>query len=119
MPDFPPHLNLWLELSELLAEGAVSAAKHVKRKIKGKRKGAYLSRRPGPDETPMWSACVGLLRQELKPRGSKVRLARYLGIPKQRITDFTANGSRMPDAETLLQILNWLAQKRAGKDLSL
>lgn len=118
MHELPPQLNLWLELGDLLVESAVSAAKLAKKKIKRKRKGSYLSRRPGED-TPMWGACVVLLREELKPRGSKVRLARYLGIPKQRITDFTANGSRMPDAETLLQILNWLAQKRAGKDLSL
>jgi len=67
----------------------------------------------------MWNACAAMLRKELKPHGSKVRLARYLGIPKQRVSDFLRNGSRMPEAETLLQILNWLAQKQAGRDLSL
>jgi hypothetical protein len=67
----------------------------------------------------MWNACVGLLRSELKPFGSKVRLARFLGIPKQRLNDYLKLRSRMPDAETILQMLNWLAQKRAGVDLSL
>jgi hypothetical protein len=28
-------------------------------------------------------------------------LARYLGIPKQRLTDFLKGGRRMPDAETM------------------
>ncbi len=67
----------------------------------------------------MWNACAAMLREELKPYGSKVRLARYLGIPKQRITDYLKNNSRMPEAETLLLILNWLAQKQSGRDLSL
>jgi hypothetical protein len=46
-------------------------------------------------------------------------LARYLGIPKQRLTDFLKGGRRMPDAETMLQMMEWLAQKRTGLDLSL
>jgi len=60
-----------------------------------------------------------MLRDELKPYGAKARLARYLGIPKQRLTDYLKGLRRMPDAETALQMLNWLAQKRAGRDLSL
>ena len=118
MHDLPPQLNLWLQLGDLLVEGARIAAKQAKQKLKRKRKGSYLSKHPG-EETPMWNTCVGLLQQELKPRGSKVRLARYLGVPKQRITDYVTNGSRMPDAETLLRMLHWLAEKRAGQDLSL
>ncbi len=61
----------------------------------------------------MWNACAALLKVELQPWGAKVRLARHLGIPKQRVTDFVTNGSRMPDAETLLQIIEWLARRHA------
>jgi len=67
----------------------------------------------------MWNVCAALLREELKPYGSRARLARFLGIPKQRLSDFLKNGSRMPDAETLLRVLNWLAQKRVGRDIAL
>ena len=113
-----PRLKLWMELGGLLAEAAEGGAKQVKKSLTRRRKGTFRTRRPGVD-TPLWNACAALLRDELKPRGSKVRLARYLDIPKQRLSDFLKNGSRMPEAETLLQILNWLAQKQAGRDISL
>ena len=113
-----PRLKLWMDLGALLAEAAEAGAKHMKKQLKPRRRGSYLTRRPG-QETPMWNACAALLRDQLSPHGSKVRLARYLGIPKQRLSDYLKNGSRMPEAETLLQILNWLANKQAGKDLSL
>jgi hypothetical protein len=67
----------------------------------------------------MWNLCAALLREELRVVGSKVRLARYLGVPKQRLNDFLTGHSRLPDAELTLQMLNWLAQKRGGRDLSL
>src|SRR6266542_3123251 len=70
-------------------------------------------------DSPMWNICAALLREELRPLGAKVRLARYLGIPKQRITNFLTGHNRLPDAELTLQMLNWLAQKRAGRDLSI
>lgn len=118
MTPIHPQLKLWLDLGGLLAEVAEVSARQLRKKLKPTRRESYLTRRPG-DDTPLWNACAAMLRAELKPYGSKVRLARYLGIPKQRVTDFLKNGSRMPEAETLLQMLNWLAQKRTGRDLSL
>jgi hypothetical protein len=111
-------LKLWLELGGVLADVADEGAKALQRQLKPRRRGSYKARRPG-DETPLWNACAVLLRDELKPYGSKARLARYLGIPKQRLTDYLKGPRRMPDAEAALQMLNWLAQKRAGRDLSL
>lgn len=113
-----PRLRIYLELAELMAEAADAGARQAGRLLKPRRAGNYATVRPGPD-TPMWNACVDILRRELKPHGSKVRLARYLGIPKQRVTDYLKNGSRMPDAETLLRILNWLAHKQSGSDITL
>ena len=46
-------------------------------------------------------------------------IARYLGVPKQRLHDFLKGRTRLPDAELTLRLLNWLAHKRAGRDLSL
>lgn len=118
MTPIHPRLQLWLDLGGLLADAAEAGARQVKKQLKARRRASYLTRRPGAD-TPMWNACTVLLREQLKQRGTKVRLARFLGIPKQRLSDYLANGSRMPDAETLLQILNWLAHKQAGRDISL
>ena len=113
-----PRLQLWMDIGGLLADAAEAGAKQVKKQLRTRRRASYLTRRPGAD-TPMWNACAVLLREQLKQRGTKARLARFLGIPKQRLSDYLANGSRMPDAETLLQILNWLAHKQAGQDISL
>ena len=35
-----------------------------------------------------------------------------------RLTDFLVNPTRIPDGEVTLQLANWLAHKRAGRDLS-
>jgi transcriptional regulator with XRE-family HTH domain len=109
---------MWLDLGEALAVAAETGFRRVRLALRPKRKGSYHTRRPGYD-TPMWNVCAKLLKAELKVRGSKVRLARYLGIPRQRLQDYLNGRSRMPDAELLLRLLHWLSGKRAGRDLSL
>ncbi len=66
MTTIHPRLKLWMDLGGLLADAAEASAKHVKKQIKGRRRGSYLTRRPGED-TPMWNACTALLREQLKP----------------------------------------------------
>ena len=83
--------------------------------LRPRRKAAYTTRRPGP-ESPMWNVCSGLLRRELKAFGAKTRLARYLGIPRQRLNNFLNEKSRLPDAELTLRMLHWIAETRAGRD---
>jgi hypothetical protein len=111
-------IRAWMELSEILFAAGEEALKALKKGPRPRRKGSYTTLRPGP-LTPMWNQCRIALRAELKPHGTKVRLARYLGIPKQRLSDFLAGNRRMSDAELTLQMLYWLAAKRTGKDLSL
>jgi hypothetical protein len=113
-----PRIKVWLDLGGFLYDAAELAAQSAKRLLSERRRGSYATRRPGA-ETPLWNICAEQLRIELKPVGSKVRLARFLGIPKQRLNDFLKSNDRLPDAELTLQLLNWLAQKRAGRDLSL
>lgn len=112
-----PRVRGVIDLSGMLLAIAGAGAKAAYKKLRPKRRGAFLTRRPGP-ESPMWNAFAVTLNEELKPHGSKVRLARYLGIPKQRLSDFLAGKSRMPDAEVTLQLLCWLAEKRTGRDIS-
>ena len=116
----PPHprLALWLKLGEVLAIAAETGARRISLAMRPKRKGSYKTRRPGYD-TPLWNVCATLLKAELRARGSKVRLARYLGIPRQRLQDFLKGRSRLPDAELLLRMLHWMSEKQAGRDLSL
>jgi hypothetical protein len=113
-----PRIKLWLDIGGLLYDSAEAAAKTAKKVIRERRHGSYATRRPGED-SPLWNICAELLRAELRPLGSKVRLARFLGIPKQRLNNFLTGHNRLPDAELTLQLLNWLAQKRAGRDISL
>ena len=113
-----PRLRGCLALSEILFEAGEIGLRELQKRLRPKRKGSYRTRRPGLD-SPMWNVCVHALASELKPYGSKVRLARYLGIPKQRLSNFLAGRSRMPDAELTLQLLYWLSEKKAGRDISL
>lgn len=108
----------WMDLSEILFAAGEEGLQALRKKLRPRRKGSYKTVRPGPF-TPMWNQLRIALRSELKPYGTKVRLARYLGIPKQRLSDFLAGHRRMPDAELTLQLLYWLAAKRNGKDLSI
>ncbi len=118
VPFCHPRLILWLDLGEALAVAARTGAHRVALAMRPKRKGSYKTRRPGYD-SPLWNVCATLVQKELRVRGTKVRLARYLGIPRQRLQDFLKGRSRLPDAELLLRMLHWLAEKRAGRDLSL
>ena len=113
-----PALRPWLELGMMLAEVAGKGAIAALSDLRPRRRGSYRTRRPGV-ETPAWNCCAALLRAELRPLGAKVRLARYLGIPRQRLHNFLKDNSRLPDAELTLQMLHWLAEKRGGRDLSL
>lgn len=113
-----PRLALWMTLGEAVFVAAETGTRRIGLAMRPKRKGSYKTRRPGYD-TPLWNVCATLLRAELRARGSKVRLARYLGIPRQRLQDFLKARSRQPDAELLLRMLHWMAEKREGRDLSL
>lgn len=116
---FPIHpaLQPWLEHSEALAVAAHTGARHIQTALRPHRTKAYKTRRPGA-ESPMWNVCASLLRQALRPYGAKARLARYLGIPRQRLNDFLTGRSRLPDAELTVRLLHWLTEWRAGRDVS-
>ena len=114
-----PRFQFWGELAELMMIAAQAGAERAQQALRKRRKG-YRTRRPGL-HTPLWNVCAALLRQNLRPYGSKVRLARYLGIPRQRLNDCLKARSRLPDAEVLLRMLHWLSEKTAknSRDLTL
>jgi hypothetical protein len=69
---------------------------------------------PGPD-TPVWNQLVRSAAPYLRKRGDKVRLARLLGLPRQRIHQLLVGKSACADAERTLLLLAWVAARRAGK----
>ncbi len=49
-----------------------------------------------------------------------MRLARELGLPRQRVHEFLKSTAAMPDAERMLELMGWLVkcvrrQEKAGK----
>lgn len=118
MKDLHPRLSFWAEIGGALFAAGEKLADEAKRTLRTKRWQSYSTVRPGP-ATPFWNILMAQLRTELGSHGAKVRLARYLGVPRQRLNDFLTGRSRMPDAELTLRMLHWLAEKRAGRDLSM
>lgn len=76
------------------------------------------SRAPGESATPLWDVFAAQLRTAVARRGVRARLARHLGLPRQRLSDYLKN-RRQPDADTTLRLLHWLAEFQAGRDVSL
>lgn len=108
------YLDPIAEVVEIAAETGYRRAQAALRK----RRRAGVTRRPGAD-TPLWNVLAAELRRALRTHGAKVRLARYLGIPKQRINDFVTGRARLPDAELTLRMIHWLTAKQNARDISL
>jgi len=71
---------------------------------------------PGPD-TPLWNELARQVAPLLRKRGSKVHLARILGISKQRLHICLKSRTGALDAERTLLLLAWLAARREGRVL--
>jgi hypothetical protein len=109
-------LNQLLNASDILvkgAEGVARAARQKYREATRVRRGSTLH--PGPD-TPLWNELATTAQKLLKRRGEKAKLARYLGVPRQRIHLLLVAKTACPDAERALQLLAWINARRAGRD---
>lgn len=74
------------------------------------------SLKPGID-TPLWNELRRRLASQLGKRGEGARLARFLGISRQRLHLLVKAHSALPDAERTLLILAWVIAREQGKDL--
>lgn len=113
-----PRLEMLLDIGEAMFVAAEKLVDDARRHTRPKRWQSYHTVRPGA-ATPLWNILAQALRAELGAFGAKVRLARYLGVPRQRLHNFLTDPSRMPDAELTLRLLHWLVEKRAGRDISI
>ena len=110
----------YLKNLEPVAEGLVAAAQMTavaaRRKWKEHRRrriGAVL--RPGPD-TPIWNELARAAAAELHRYGEKAKLARILGVSRQRLHVYLVAKTACPDAERSLQLLLWLQDRRRGRE---
>ena len=112
-----PKLEALLTVSGVIIETAALASRSAQRQVRratGPHRGLTL--RPGID-TPLWNTLVSVLRLKLTRYGDRAKLARFLGLPRQRIDDFLTGRRALPDAERTLLMLHWLEAKNRGVDL--
>jgi hypothetical protein len=116
-----PSLDLTVLLAEGLGIAAIQGSKLMVREVRRKMRGQPTPQRVPGETTPMWNVVAEQVRVELMTcqRGGRVRLARFLGVPKQRVTDYIRGKRRMPDAETTLRMIYWLTERKAGRDPSI
>jgi hypothetical protein len=79
------------------------------------RRGATL--RPGRD-TPLWNELAAAAQAQFTRHGDQARLARVLGLPRQRVQDLLRTRRHLPDAERTLLLLVWLQARHEGRDLA-
>ena len=113
----PARLQQLMPLADLLLYTAEETAKAVRKTCREhtrQRRGATL--RPGPG-TPLWNELAKAALAELRRYGDKARLARVLGVPRQRVHQYLVDRSACPDAERTLWLLAWAHARRNGRDL--
>jgi len=108
-------LNQLLNATDILVTGAQGAAKAVRRRYHEAtrlRRGSALH--PGSG-TPLWNELAKTAEALLTRYGEKANLARYLGVPRQRIHLLLVAKTACPDAERALQLLAWVNARQAGR----
>ena len=102
-----------MEILILAAEEAAKAARSAYKERTRRRRGSTL--RPGAD-TPLWNELRAAAREQLSGYGAKARLARILGVPRQRVHQYLRAATACPDAERTLLLLAWVQARRNGRD---
>ena len=106
---------------DLLDEGLVELARISARRVQKclaarPRVRRWQSPRPGVD-TPLWNALAKAVEAQLKRHGAKARLARLLGVSRQRLHLLIVAKSAYPDAERALLLQLWLQARLLNRDL--
>lgn len=113
----PARMRQLLPFVELLVYAAEESAKAARATYKERtRRSRGATLRPGPD-TPLWNELALAARQQLSGYGAKARLARILGVPRQRVHQYLQDRSACPDAERTLLLLAWVHAARNGREL--
>lgn len=114
----PRQMEIAADLALLLMEAAIeSARRHAAKAPRANRPRRGETLRPG-SATPLWNALAQALEAQLSRRGEKARLARVLGLPRQRVHEIIRARHHLPDAERTLLLLAWLHARNNGQDLA-
>ncbi|MDI1320772.1 MAG: hypothetical protein PSW75_11370 [bacterium] len=110
-PDSTPYSLRPFEdlIDALTTKGRASA-----RALRGPRRKVGATLRAGT-ATPLWNQLVREILPFLKVRGEKARLAHLLGVHRQAVNEYFVSRSRMPDAERVLLLREWVQVRQAGK----
>ena len=95
------------------AHAAAAATRKLRRPTGNSPRGAVL--RPGA-ATPLWNELAAAVTKSLRRHGEKARLARLLGVSRQRLHVLLVSKTACPDAERALQLLAWLRSRQQGLD---
>ncbi len=109
-------MKVYVEIIDWLTRVAAESARRAAAALKRRSPKRGLALLPGPD-TPLWNELVQQVTPLLRKRGSKIHLARILGVPKQRLNVCLKARSGCLDAERTLLLLAWLAARRQGRTL--
>ena len=109
-------LDLPVGLILMLLEAAEQAVRRSMEKHQRRPPKRGLTLQVGID-TPLWNELVRQVVPLLGRRGSKVHLARILGLSRQRLQVCLKARTASLDAERTLLLLAWLATRRRGKTL--
>jgi hypothetical protein len=107
--DFEPLLFLFEQAAREHARRTARVATKTPPRTPRRSRGRTL--RPGA-ATPLWNELVKTVHLNLRRRGAKVNLARYLGIHRQRLHVLIVSRQACPDAERTLMLLVWLLALR-------
>lgn len=117
-PYISSNLNHVLTAMEGLYLAADAAAQAAARQ--GRRLRPAITRnhalKPGP-ATPLWNELVKRALPHLSKRGSKARLARILGVPRQRLHDCLKARRACLNAERTLLLLCWIEARQRDRHL--
>ena len=109
--------GLALGLLEAIEATTRVAARNLKKTgLLGTRQPVGSTLQPGA-KTPLWNELVKQTLPWVETRGSKARLARFLGLPRQRLQDCLKSQRACLDAERTLRLLCWVAARQQGRDL--
>ena len=111
-------LNQLVPLADGLIAAANASATTVRKLNRARRPSLrYVALAPGAD-TPLWNELAAAVTRSLRGRGEKVKLARLLGLSRQRLHVLLVAKTACPDAERTLQLLAWLQARQRGINLA-
>ena len=108
-----PRMRVIEPLAVALDAAASAAVRAGKKHLRNRRRRRGETLTPGAD-TPLWNELVAECSARLQRFGDKARLARELGLSRQRLHQLLVARSACADAERTLQLLVWLSTQRTA-----